>query len=155
MQPVLRTLIASMILGAAAAIPLFFSGPQLYKDMWAGTHWVAAPTLVTVASNCTRWAHVLSTCSIQYLDRDQPEELPPRLHYFFFGSWVDEQGAFLRSAADPHHVTVTLGIEHMADRQRTYAAWSAVTLGVVGLFLVSGIRTLRLGEVNQSFRRRL
>jgi hypothetical protein len=77
------------------------------------------------------------------------------LHYFFFGSWVEEQGAFLRSAADPLHVTVTLGIEHMADRQRTFAVWSVIALGVVGLFLVSGVRTLRLGEVNQSFRRRI
>ena len=157
MQPVLRTLIASMMLGAAAAVPLFFAGSQLYRDTWAGTRWVAAPTLLSVASNCTRWAHLVSTCSIQYVDRDHPEDAQPRLQYFFFGSWAEQQGTFVRSEADPRHVTVTLGIEHMADRQLTFAIWSMLVLGVVGLFALFGIRNLRFGggAGPQNFRRRL
>ena len=89
------------------------------------------------------------------MDRDQPEDAQPRLHYFFFRSWVEEQGTFVRSEADPRHVTVTLGIEHMADRQLTFAIWSMLVLGVVGLFALFGIRNLRLGAVgSQNFRRR-
>jgi hypothetical protein len=141
-QPVLRVLVAAMALGIAGAVPLFFAGPQLFKDI-ATARWIAAPTLVPVVSNCTRWAHIVSTCTIQYVDRNVPDRPRPRLQYFVAKSWTEEQGTFLRSADDPAHVTITLGIEHMADRQTTFAAWCVLTLGLVGVFLVFGVRALR------------
>jgi hypothetical protein len=150
MQPILRVVIAVMIFGGAASIPLLYAGPQLFRDMRTAS-WIAAPSLATKASSCTHWSRVVSTCSIDYFDRFEPEHLRPQLRYFILGSWDGERGTLMKSSDDPDHVTVTLGIEHMAARQYTFAIWSALTLGIAVLILLFGVRTLRLGATQEDF----
>ena len=153
MQPVLRMLVTVIIFGGAAAIPLFYAGPQLYRDIRTAG-WTVAATLATKASNCTRWSGVVTTCSIDYVDRLEPEQVQPQLHYFVFGSWAGERGTLMKAANDPTHVTITLGIEHLADRTFTFAVWSAMIVGVIGLLSLMGLQTYRRQMAQESFRDR-
>lgn len=153
MQPALRMLIVAMIVGGAAAAPLAYAGPQLYKDMRTAS-WTAAATFATTSSSCRHWAKIVWTCTITYIDRFEPERVQRPLHYFTFGSWAGERGTLLKSATDPSHITITLGIEHMADRQLTFAVWTALAFGIITFFLILRARALPPREVPPSFRRR-
>jgi cytochrome c biogenesis factor len=135
MQPALRMLIAAMIVGGAAAAPLVYAGPQLYRDMRTAS-WTAAATFAATSSSCRSWAHIVWTCTITYIDRFEPERAQPPLHYFTFGSWAGERGTLLKSTVDPTHITMTLGIEHMEDRKLTFAVWTAAAIGIITLFLI-------------------
>jgi hypothetical protein len=153
MQPILRMLITVMFFGGAAAIPLLYAGPQLYHDMRTAS-WTVAATLTTKASNCTRWSGIVTTCSIDYVDRLEPERVQPQLHYFVFRSWAGERGTLMKAADDPMHVTITLGIEHLADRTFAFAVWSAMVVGVIGLLSLLGLQTYRRQMAQENFRQR-
>ena len=144
MNPV-KLLIALVVFGAILAIPIVYAGPQLYGDMRA-TGWELAPDLQVTSTGCKRWFAVIATCSVDIASPREPARIQPQLHYLVLLSWAGQRVTLLRAKNDPTHVTVTLGIEHMTDRQMTLAAYAGAALVLLMVILYGRMRTVALAR---------
>jgi len=130
MSPVKKSL-AFVFVCIMLVIPGSYAGPQLYADMRGGG-WEPARDLQLRSANCTRWSLIVSTCSVDFASTREPDRAQPRLQYLTFFSWSGQRARLVRSKRDPLLVTTSLGVEHMVDRQVTFAAYAALALFILG-----------------------
>ena len=145
----MKKIFAFALLLGILAIPGWFAGPQLYADMRHG-NWELAPDLRIRSTNCTRWSLIVSTCSVDFASMREPERAQSRLQYFVFFSWAGQRATLVRSKQDPSVVTTSLGIEHMRDRQMTFAVYAALGLFLMGAVAREIARGPRHGSIYQA-----
>lgn len=131
-----------VVIGIALALvgPLFYAGPQLASDLMVGQKWSLALDLSIKESKCTRWYYLVSTCHIEYVNRQDPARVGGSLNYFVFGSWSGERALLLRSTENPGRIGTTLGIEHMRQRLATFGIFVVFALGTLAAMLTRLLR---------------
>ena len=131
-----------VVIGMALALvgPLVYAGPQLASDLMVGQKWSLALDLSIKESKCTRWYYLVSTCHIEYVNRQDPAQVGGSLNYFVFGSWSGERALLLRSTENPVRIGTTLGIEHMRQRIVTFGIFAILALGTVAAMLMRLLR---------------
>ena len=116
--------------------PLVYAGPQLTTDLAVGKQWTIAEDLKIKEFKCTRWYFLVSTCDVDYVNRQDPGRVGGTLSYFVFGSWAGEHTLLLRSMKDPRQVGTTIGLDHLQQRLVSFGVFLVLALA----FLVAVIR---------------
>ncbi|KMO17790.1 hypothetical protein SQ03_11630 [Methylobacterium platani JCM 14648] len=112
-----------MLLGGAALYAIVLPGPVLLRDTAHRGQWVPATDWTATEARCTRYAFLVSFCSVTAARRSAPESGTRDLDYSSFASWGGEAVEFVQSADDPDVITLRQAADGLFGRWAVMAFW--------------------------------